>query len=137
LATPGARPPSGGIQDLGRFRQAVLTAALALATLAAGCGSSSGVDRARLLRGKLHYLSTCSRCHQPDGRGFAQIYPNLDGNPIVQGKSPEAVIDIVLHGRGDMPSFGSRPPDELAAIITYIRQAWSNHASAVTPSQVK
>jgi mono/diheme cytochrome c family protein len=36
-----------------------------------------------------------------------------------------------------MPSFGSRPPDELAAIITYIRQAWSNHASAVTPSQVK
>jgi mono/diheme cytochrome c family protein len=127
-----------GVEDFVLSRQLVLASALAVATLASGCGSSSsGVDRARLARGKLEYLSTCSRCHQPDGGGFAQVYPNLDGNPIVQGKSPEAVIAIVLHGRGDMPSFGSHQPDELARIITYVRQSWSNHASAVTPSQVK
>jgi mono/diheme cytochrome c family protein len=113
-------------------------APVALALLAAGCGSSStGDDQARLLRGKLHYLSTCSRCHQPDGRGYDQVYPNLAGNPIVRGEDATPVIDIVVHGRGSMPSFGSRPPEELAEIITYIRHAWHNGAGPVTPTQVK
>jgi len=123
-------------RDAARIR-AALGLAFAMTAFACGCGSSTGEGRAELARGRLHYLSTCSRCHQPDGQGFAQVYPNLDGNPIVQGEDPSAVIDIVLHGRADMPSFASHPPDELAEIITYVRHAWGNGASAVSPSQVK
>ncbi len=130
------KPSGKGTRETLRVRAAV-GLALAMATFVVGCGSSTGEVRARLARGKLHYLSTCSRCHQPDGQGFAQVYPNLDGNPIVQGEDPSAVIEIVLHGRADMPSFASHPPDELAEIITYIRHAWGNGASAVSPSQVK
>jgi mono/diheme cytochrome c family protein len=109
----------------------------ALGTLA-GCGSSStGDDHARIVRGRLHYLSTCSRCHQPNGRGYAQVYPNLAGNPIVQDADPTAVIEIVVHGRESMPSFAGESPEELAEIITYVRHAWGNRASPVTPAQVK
>jgi alcohol dehydrogenase (quinone), cytochrome c subunit len=106
--------------------------------VAGGCGSSStGDDSARLARGRVHYLENCSRCHQPEGEGYDQIYPNLAGNPIVQDKDPAPVIDIVLHGRESMPAFGSRPPEELAEIITYIRHSWANGAGSVTPAQVK
>jgi len=118
--------------------KALLPVALLLVAVAAGCGSSStSGDESRLLRGKLLYLNTCSRCHQPDGDGYDQVYPNLAGNPIVRGDDAGPVIDIVLHGRGGMPSFGARPPEELAEIITYVRHAWGNEAGPVTPTQVK
>jgi mono/diheme cytochrome c family protein len=114
------------------------TAAVLLLTTACGCGASqTGTDSARLARGRIHYLATCSRCHQPDGSGYAQVFPNLAGNPIVRDKDPSAVIAIVLHGRRSMPSFGSQPPEELAEIISYIRHAWGNGASPVTPTQVR
>jgi mono/diheme cytochrome c family protein len=85
----------------------------------------------------LHYVERCSRCHQGNGQGYAQIYPNLAQNPIVEDADPDAVIEIVTKGRASMPSFAALPPDQLAEIITYVRHAWGNGASAVTPSQVK
>ena len=88
-------------------------------------------------RGRKHYLTQCSSCHQPDGKGYDQIYPNLAGNPIVRLEDPDAVIEIVLHGRGAMPSFVEVPTDELAEIISYVRHDWGNGASQVTPSQVR
>jgi mono/diheme cytochrome c family protein len=120
-------------------RRTFLPLVLAASGLLTACGSSlsTGDSHARIARGRLHYLSTCSRCHQPNGRGYAQIYPNLAGNPIVNGADPTPVIEIVMQGRNSMPSFGSEPPQVLAEIITYIRHSWGNHASPVTPSQVK
>jgi mono/diheme cytochrome c family protein len=72
------------------------------------------------------------------GHGYPGVYPNLDRNPIVELETPEAVTDIVLNGRESMPAFeGELPEQKIAAVITYIRQAWHNHASGVTPAQVK
>jgi mono/diheme cytochrome c family protein len=108
----------------------------ALAALAAGCGRGSREDE--LTHGKEVYTQECSRCHMVDGSGVEGVYPNLDRNPIVDLDSPEPTIDIVLRGREGMPAFAGQIPDqEIAAVITYIRQAWSNHASSVSPSQVK
>jgi mono/diheme cytochrome c family protein len=106
------------------------------AALGAGCGHGSREDQ--LTYGKEVYTQECSRCHMVDGSGIEGVYPNLDRNPIVDLDSPEPTIDVVLRGREGMPAFAGQIPDqEIAAVITYIRQTWSNHASSVSPSQVK
>ena len=95
------------------------------------------------------YLTDCSSCHQPDGRGVSGAFPPLAGNAVVTG-NPIAVIAIVkngLEGRvmvnnlaysGIMPSWkGEISDDQIAAVISYIRSAWSNHAGGVSLSQVQ
>jgi mono/diheme cytochrome c family protein len=115
---------------VGRSRRRRLLAPAALASLtvftltAAGGCSAADDDEAALARGREHYLAQCSTCHQPDDRGFAQIYLNVAENPIVRLEDPDPVIEVVLHGRGPMPSFNHRPGEELAEIITYIRHDW-------------
>ena len=51
------------------------------------------------------YINQYKHCHQSEGQGYAQVFPNLAGNPIVILDTPEPTIEIVLHGRGSMPSF--------------------------------
>jgi len=110
-------------------------AVLALGVAPAGCGQDPRDERVAL--GKEVYTRECSRCHLISGRGYPGVYPNLRGNPIVTLDSPEVVTDIVLKGRESMPAFeGELPEQKIAAVITYIRQAWHNHASGVTPAQV-
>jgi mono/diheme cytochrome c family protein len=112
-----------------------MAAVVALAPLAAGCGQDPREERVAL--GKEVYARECARCHLESGRGYPGVYPNLRGNPIVTLDSPEAVTDIVLKGREGMPAFeGELPEQRIAAVITYIRHAWHNDASGVTPAQV-
>jgi mono/diheme cytochrome c family protein len=111
-----------------------LAAGVAAATLS-GCGSR---ERWGVERGKEVYTENCSTCHQPDGRGYDDVYPNLAGNPIVRLEDPGPVIEIVTRGRGSMPSFAEQLPNhKLAAVITYIRAAWGNDETGVRPAQVK
>jgi len=111
-------------------------AVVALALAVAGCGQDPRQERIAL--GKEVYTRECSRCHLISGKGYPGVYPNLDRNPIVRLDSPEVVTDIVLRGRESMPAFeGELPEQKIAAVITYIRQAWHNDASGVTPAQVK
>ncbi|MEQ8673827.1 MAG: cytochrome c [Aggregatilineales bacterium] len=88
--------------------------------------------------GETVYLRNCSRCHQLDGEGFPRIYPNLAGNPLVTLHDPAPIIDIVLNGQGSMPGFKNALSDEnLAAVISYIRNTWGNEASTVFPKQTR
>jgi mono/diheme cytochrome c family protein len=123
--------------DRRRLRTSLIVLVVfAIAALGVGCGRGSREDQ--LTYGKEVYTQECSRCHMVDGSGVEGVYPNLDRNPIVDLDSPEPTIDIVLRGREGMPAFAGQIPDhEIAAVITYIRQTWSNHASSVSPSQVK
>ncbi len=64
----------------------------------------------------------------------------LNGDPWVIGE-PGPVIATVLNGRkgqlGQMPTWKDKIDDnQIAAVVTYIRQAWSNKAPAVTPALV-
>ena len=100
-----------------------------------GCGTREEWGAAR---GSSVYTENCSSCHQPDGLGYDDVYPNLAGNPIVQLEDPGPVIDIVTRGRGGMPGFAEQLPNhKLAAVITYIRSAWGNDAGGVRPAAVK
>jgi mono/diheme cytochrome c family protein len=116
------------------FAIVLVTAAAGVA--GAGCGESAGAERARA--GHEVYVRECARCHQLDGRGQAGVYPNLAGNPIVTLASPEPAIEIVLEGRGGMPGFGGAVSEQkLSAVVSYVRGAWGNDASPVSPAQVK
>jgi mono/diheme cytochrome c family protein len=68
--------------------------------------------------------------------------PPLVGASTVSGRA-EALIDVVLQGRDVDPAFPAMSPltglsdDQLAAILTYIRQAWGHTASAVSADLVR
>ncbi|HET9679813.1 MAG TPA: c-type cytochrome [Gammaproteobacteria bacterium] len=88
------------------------------------------------------YAANCVACHQASGQGLAGVFPPLDGSGWVQTK-PEVPVQILLHGitgkivvkgttyQSVMPSFATMSDAEIAAIVSHIRQSWSNKASAV------
>lgn len=94
------------------------------------------------------YNANCSSCHQANGKGSPGAFPPLAGNAVVTGPA-DKVIHIVKDGltgkikvgsasfNGTMPPWKSQlKPAEIAAVVTYIRSSWGNHAPAVTVSQV-
>ncbi len=93
-------------------------------------------------KGKAIYEAdgNCADCHRRNGKGLPGSYPAHDGNPFVVGP-PEPVIATVLNGRkgnlGEMPSWKDKLDDtQVAAVVTYIRHAWSNRAPGVSPALV-
>lgn len=81
------------------------------------------------------YENQCASCHQSSGEGVEGQFPALRDNDFVTG-DPEPVIDIVLHGRGAMPAFANLEDEEIAAVVSYIRNAWDNEVDAVTEDEV-
>lgn len=87
--------------------------------------------------GQRLYLEFCAECHQTDGTGWSDLYPRLAGNPIVTLADPEPIIDTVTYGQGSMMGFEDRlTSQEIAAILSYIRNSWGNHAPAVSFRQI-
>ncbi len=83
------------------------------------------------------YVEFCAECHQTDGTGWSTLYPRLAGNPIVTLHDPEPIIMTVKYGQGSMMPFRARlGSEEIAAILTYIRNSWGNHAAPVAPHQI-
>ena len=92
------------------------------------------------------YVTNCSSCHQPDGKGVAGVFPALAGSPAVTG-DPRRTIAIVKFGLrspttepvgGAMPAWNGLLSDQsIADVVTYIRFAWHNAASPVSAGQVR
>jgi mono/diheme cytochrome c family protein len=113
----------------------LLSLFLPLALWLAGCEPSTAE---RVAHGRDIYISTCAHCHQMEGQGYAQVYPPLAGNPIVTLHDPTPVIEIVLHGRGAMPSYYDELTiQERAEVISFIRQAWGNNAATISTWQAQ
>jgi len=86
--------------------------------------------------GHAMFVDNCSACHQQTGRGIPGAFPALDGDGFVTGE-PSAAARTVLFGRGGMPSFKNDLSDaQIAAILTYVRSAWSNKAAPVPETTV-
>jgi mono/diheme cytochrome c family protein len=92
-------------------------------------------------RGRVSY-AVCAACHQADGRGLPALAPPLAGAANVAGPA-DALIDIVLQGRDVDPAYPSMPPlaaladEDLAGVLTYVRQAWGNAAPAISAEAVR
>jgi cytochrome c oxidase subunit 2 len=76
------------------------------------------------VRGEKVYASNCAACHMPNGKG-AGAFPALDGSKVVLGVK-EGQYKILLQGKNAMPKFTQLNDVELAAVMTYTRNAWSN-----------
>lgn len=89
-------------------------------------------------RGEKVYTANCVVCHQATGKGVPGAFPALDGDPTVNGpKGPQ--INTVLNGKNAMPAWKSVLSDtEIAAVITYTRNSWSNkpQENIVQPADV-
>lgn len=90
--------------------------------------------------GKAVYTTSCLACHQANGEGIPNVFPALKGSAIATG-DVAGHIDIVLNGKAGtaMQAFGAQLNDaDLAALITYERNAWGNNAGdMVQPADVK
>ncbi|BCX50403.1 carbohydrate-binding CenC domain-containing protein [Haloferula helveola] len=100
-------------------------------------------------RGEAVYNKTCVACHGVDGRGVPHTFPPLDGSEWLTGEA-DLPIKIVLHGLmgpvrvGDevfnsaMAPLGPALNDqEIADVLTYVRQRWKNDAAPVSAEEVK
>lgn len=89
-------------------------------------------------RGEKVYAANCVACHQANGKGVPNAFPALDGSPVVTGpKGPQ--LDVVLNGKKAMPPWkGVLSDTDIAAVITYTRNTWSNKAqeNLVQPAEV-
>jgi cytochrome c oxidase subunit 2 len=90
--------------------------------------------------GEKVYATNCVACHQANGKGIPGAFPALDGSKIATGPK-EGHINIVVNGKSGtaMAAFGKQLSDaDIAAVITYERNAWGNKTGEVIqPSEVK
>jgi cytochrome c oxidase subunit 2 len=90
-------------------------------------------------RGEKVYAVTCVACHQATGKGMPPAFPPLDGSKVVQGPKDNQIA-VLINGRQGtaMASFKSLSDVELAAVIAYTRNSWSNKTSDVPmPADIK
>ena len=89
-------------------------------------------------RGAKVYAAYCAVCHQPNGKGAGAIKP-LDGSPVVLDADAGKQVHVLLNGQNNaMPSWKQLNDTEIAAVITYTKNHWSNATGQVVqPAQVK
>ena len=104
--------------------------------------SSSGNDA-----GKEVYSTYCLQCHMENGKGAPSMNPPLAGNSTVTAEA-DPLIKIILNGfsqpteingemyQNIMPSHAFLTDQQIADVLTYIRNTWGNSASAVKPEEV-
>ena len=96
------------------------------------------------------YRKVCQNCHNMKGMGISPVYPPLVGSERMVDADATVPIRIVLHGLSGPITVGDKTyktmsmtaqsqltNEEIAAVLTTIRQSWGNQGSAVTPEQVK
>jgi mono/diheme cytochrome c family protein len=105
------------------------------------------VQPAVMESGRKIYAQQCAMCHGDEGKGFPPVYPPLANNQSITMTVPVNPIRMVLNGGyppgtkknprpHGMPPFAHILNDaEVAAVVTYIRVAWGNTGTPVSPSQ--
>jgi mono/diheme cytochrome c family protein len=101
-----------------------------------------------MVAGQAIYRDQCSACHSLDGRGIPQLFPSLADSAIARSNDPTTMIRMILRGARSvataaeptapgMPSFGWQLDDaQVAAVVTYIRNAWGSAAASVSARDV-
>lgn len=93
---------------------------------------------ALMARGEKVYAANCAVCHKADGTGAGTIKP-LDGSAIVKDEDHMKQLHVVLNGaaNGAMPAWKQLSDTEIAAVVTYTKNSWSNKTGQIVqPSEV-
>jgi mono/diheme cytochrome c family protein len=112
-------------------------------------GPSEALTAAMMKTGAKVYKDHCESCHQADGSGVPHVYPPLNNNQALTMHNPVNPIRIVLNGgfppstEGNPRPYGMPPfyqdlnDEQVAAVVTYIRQSWGNNAPPTWPVEVE
>ena len=118
----------------------VADAAAAAAVVESAAAPEEWTMDIAMARGEGAYNTYCAACHQVDGAGLAPAFPALAGvETATDGDKLGEHIDVVVNGRAGttMASFSYLSDADLAAIITYERNAWGNNTGdLVAPSDI-
>jgi mono/diheme cytochrome c family protein len=110
--------------------------------------AASASLKASMDRGMIVYKGTCLACHQADGGGVPRMNPPLIKTKYVLGDKKQ-LITILLKGLNDpieidddefhnpMPPQPQLTDQQIADVLTFVRNSFGNKASAVTPTDVK
>jgi mono/diheme cytochrome c family protein len=94
------------------------------------------------------YRDNCAACHGAQGAGVSALIPTLVGDGSAVGNDPTGVLRVILHGASanhtqsavtdpGMPAFDWKLSDaQVAAVATFVRSSWGNHAAAVDAGAV-
>ncbi len=104
-------------------------------------------DTAALIaKGKLLYLQNCVICHQGSGQGSPGAFPPLAKSDYLMAKEENGIRAVVEGLSGRITVNGSNynntmPPilltdEQVAAVLTFVRNTWNNSSDAITPTQV-
>jgi mono/diheme cytochrome c family protein len=114
----------------------------------AGCGPGHDLPAAARApdRGEEVYAMHCAACHQPDGRGLAGTQPSIAGSATVVGPADELIRWVMFGERPAtlaayrgvvvMPAFAWLSDEDLAGVLTHLRQSFGNDAPPVEPARV-
>jgi mono/diheme cytochrome c family protein len=118
------------------------------ATADADTDDSNKVADLTMQRGHAIYLDNCEGCHMAKGVGLDRVFPPLAGSAAIMAAEPDTLIMVLLEGARipatdvkptgfKMPAFDAKLDDrQIADVLTYIRNAWGNHASEVSADEV-
>ncbi|HEX4086903.1 MAG TPA: cytochrome c [Chthoniobacteraceae bacterium] len=112
-----------------------------------GAGGAAAPPESMVDLGQTFFQQNCQVCHQATGSGLPGQFPPLAGSEFINGGTSRLGM-ILLKGlqgpvtvegknfNGAMPAWQSLPDKKIAAILTYVRQAFGNHAGPVAPEQI-
>ena len=110
--------------------------------------TASSSLKSTMQRGELVYKSVCLTCHQADGGGVPRMNPPLIKTKWVLGDKTK-LITLMLKGMNEpieiedeeyhnpMPPHTELNDQQIADVLTFVRNSFGNKASAVTPTEVK
>ncbi len=150
---PALLADSGGYAD--EKRRLELAAVFDFSGKEAEVFLKTEADHAQFALGKRHYAVICAACHQPHGQGLQALAPPLVDSEWVTG-SPTRLIALTMDGvmgpitvdgklyqmpdiQPLMPGMRANPEindEQIAAMLTYVRNEWGNAASPITPEMV-
>jgi len=114
----------------------------------AGAANKGGALKASVDRGLLVYQQTCLACHQADALGVQNMNPPLIKTKYVLGNKT-TLVQIVLKGmtgeveidgetyHNVMAPHNDLSDQQIADVLTYVRNSWGNKAAAISPAEVK
>jgi nitrite reductase (NO-forming) len=99
-------------------------------------------------KGKRVFLQNCAMCHQTDGKGLANVFPPLANSDFLMADKARSIAIVVRglsgpirvndqHYDGVMPPQVMLSDDEVANVLTFIRNSWGNKGDAVSVEEVK
>lgn len=108
---------------------------------------SSGVSSKKMEAGKKVYATNCGGCHMENGMGAPRMNPALVNSPYVMGH-PASLIELVLRGsdffgatkrsyNNQMASFHNLKDEEIADVLTYIRNNFAKTDDEINAEDVK